>query len=490
LDRITIDPITRLEGHGRIDIFLDRNGDVENAYFRVPELRGFERFCVGRIAEDMPVITSRICGICPEAHQLASVKALEELFGVTPTETAKKIRELLYMAFFVNDHATHFYAMGGPDFIVGPEAPPEKRNLLGVIEKLGGATGKEIIECRSRNNRVLTILNGRGMHGVCAVPGGWSRAITREDQKEIVKAAKDNVDFARFSLKFFEDVILKSEFFGMMTSDLYLHKTYYMGTVDARNALNLYDGDIRVISPDGKELVRYRPAEYLSHIAEHVEPWTYLKFPYLKNVGWKGFEDGPDSGVYCASPLARLNVSEGMTTPEAQIHFERFFNSLGTKKGDGFQPVHFRLATHWARLIELLHAAERMLELASDPLITSGDIRNIPTGVMNEKGVGSLEAPRGTLTHHYFADEKGVLTKVNIIAGTTNNYAPISLSVKRAAKEMISGGKIIREGILNRIEMAFRLYDPCLSCATHAGGRPPLPVCIRNRQGEVVEILR
>ena len=331
--RISIDPITRLEGHGKIEIFLDEEGDVKETYFQVPELRGFEQFCIGRLAEDMPVITNRICGVCPEAHHMAAVKALDMLFGVMPRPAAKKIRELLYTAFYVTDHTTHFYALGGPDFIIGPDAPPSERNVLGVIRKVGLDVGKQVIECRARNHRVIEMLGGRGIHLAAGLPGGWSKRVSEEERKEIESTAKKNVKFALFTLKLFDDIVLKNpKYLDLITSDVYVHKTYSMGTVDDKNRVNFYDGMIRVVDPEGKEFVKYHPSEYASHIAERVEPWTYLKFPYLKKIGWKGFVDGMDSGVYAATPLTRLNVSDGMATPLAQEHYERMFAAFGSKK--------------------------------------------------------------------------------------------------------------------------------------------------------------
>ena len=492
MKRITIDPITRLEGHGKIEIFLNDDGDVANTYFQIPELRGFEQFSIGRLAEDMPVITNRICGVCPEAHHMASVKALDMLFNAEPPPAAKKIRELLYTSFYVTDHTTHFYALGGPDFIVGPDAPPSERNVLGVIRKVGLDIGKQVIDCRARNHYVIKMLGGRGIHPTAGLPGGWSRSISEDERKEIEDIARKNIGFALFSLQAFDDIVLKNKtYLELVTSDIYLHRTYYMGTVDDKNRVNFYDGMIRVVDPEGREFARYHPKDYAKHIAERVEPWTYLKFPYLKKVGWKGLVDGKDSGVYCATPLSRLNVSDSMATPRAQEHFERMYETFGSKKVDGrYQPVHHRLATHWARLIELLYAAERMLELATDPGITSPEVRTIPEKIKGV-GVGSVEAPRGTLTHHYESDGKGVLKKVNLIVGTTNNYAPISMSVKRAAEKLITKGKVVEEGLLNKIEMAFRLYDPCFSCATHSlPGKMPLTVTIRNSGGEIVKTFR
>jgi len=248
--------------------------------------------------------------------------------------------------------------------------------------------------------------------------------------------------------------------------------------------VNFYDGKVSVVDPDGKRLGKYAPTEYTDWIAEHVEPWTYLKFPYLKKVGWKGFVDGKDSGVYCATPLSRLNAADGMATPLAQAEYEKFYATLGGK------PVHQRLATHWARLIELLYAAERWVELATDPEITSDNFRVVPTATPTE-GVAIVEAPRGTLTHHYWTDERGIVTRANLIVGTTNNYAPIAMSIKKAAENFIKQGVVVSEGILNRVEMAFRAYDPCFGCATHSlPGQMPLEVTVRDARGNVVDVLK
>ena len=491
MKRITIDPITRLEGHGKIEIFLNEEGEVANAYLQIPELRGFEQFCIGRPAEEMPRITNRICGVCPEAHHMAATKALDALFHVEPPSVTKKLRELFYSAFYVTDHTVHFYALGGPDFILGPDSPAAERNILGVIHKVGVEIGKKVINTRKRNHHVIQMLGGRGIHPVAGLPGGWSKAMTKEERDEIEGYAKENVEFALFSLQLFEDIVLANKaYVDLILSDAFTHKTYYMGTVDKNNQINFYDGMIRVVGPDGKEFVKYHPEDYAKHIAEHVEPWSYLKFPYLKDIGWKGFVDGKDSGVYCATPLSRLNASDGMATPKAQEFYEKFYETLGSKKFNGhYQPVHYRLATHWARLIELLYAAERMLELVQDPEITDPNVR-APITEKPDEGIGGVEAPRGTLTHHYATDENGILTKVNLIVGTTNNYAPISMSIKKAAQGLIKKGTIISDGLLNMIEMAFRNYDPCMSCATHSlPGQMPLEVVIRNVDGKEIERL-
>jgi len=484
MKKITIDPITRLEGHGKIEIFLNDAGEVENTYFQVPELRGFEKFSEGRLAEDMPQITQRICGVCPEAHHMASTKCLDALFHVDPPSPAKKLRELLYSSFYVTDHTTHFYILAGPDFIMGPEAPVAERNILGVIAKVGLELGGAVINTRMKNHHIIHMLGGRAVHPVFGLPGGVSKRLNEEERKEVEQIAKEAVEFAKLSLKVFDDIVLKNkEYVDMIVSDAYTHRTYYMGLVDEKNRVNFYDGKVRVVDPDGKEFAKYAPREYLDHVAEHVEPWSYMKFPYLKKIGWKGFVDGKDSGVFRATPLSRLNAADGMATPLAQEAYEKFYSTLGGK------PVHHTSATHWARLVELLYAAERLLELSKDPEITSPNIRTIPTATPDE-GVGIVEAPRGTLTHHYITDEKGIIKKANLIVATVNNAAAVNMSVKKAAMALIKPGKKITEGLLNRIEMAWRPYDLCLACATHTlSGQAPMEVVIYNSKGEVVERL-
>jgi len=485
MKRISIDPITRLEGHGKIDIFLDEQGEVANAYLQVPELRGFERFCVGRQAEDMPNITDRICGVCPEAHHMASTKALDALFHVDPPPTAKKLRELFYSIFFATDHTTHFYALAGPDFVVGPDAPALERNILGIIKKVGMDIAGKVLKMRHDGHHLIKMMGGRPVHPNWGLPGGVSRGITEEQRQEIETLGREAIEFARFSLQLFNDIVLANKaYVELITGGIYTHATYNMGTVDANNHVNFYDGMIRVVGPDGKEHAKYHPKDYREYVAERVEPWSYLKFPYLKKVGWKGFVDGVDSGVYKATPLSRLNAADGMATPLAQEEYERMYSTLGGK------PVHHTLATHWARLVELLYATERWVQLATDPEITGPEFRILPTQKPDE-GVGEVEAPRGTLTHHYWSDERGILTRVNLIVGTTNNNAAINMSVKKAAQGLIHKGTVIKEGLLNTIEMAYRAYDPCMACATHTlPGQMPLEVSLRAPDGEVIDTFR
>jgi len=463
---VTIDPITRLEGHGKISIFLNDKGNVENAYLQIPELRGFERFAQGRRAEDMPQITSRICGVCPVAHHFAATKALDRAFNVDPPSAAKKLRELMYMGYYIYDHILHFYYLGGPDFVVGPDAPAAKRNVIGVIEKAGVEIGKEVIKHRAYGQKITAILGGKATHPVCGLPGGISKGLNKDEVGDIKKMIDSCIDFAKFSLKLFDDIVLANKkYVDLILSDPYQLATYNMGLVDKNNKANFYDGMIRVTDQKGDENAKFDVNDYTKYIEERVEEWTYIKFPYLKSVGWNGFTDGKDSGIYRVGPLGRLNACEGMATPLANKEYKRFYETLGGKS------VNSTLAFHWARLIELLYATERAKELINDSEITSQKIRN-PVGEPGE-GIGVTEAARGTLIHHYKLTKDGLIDKANLIVATTNNSGAINMSIRDAAKGVIKNGKV-DDGTLNLVEMAFRAYDPCFACATHSlpGGMP------------------
>ena len=482
--QVTINPITRLEGHGKITIFLDDRGEVSRAYFQVPELRGFENFLVGRQAEDAPQITSRICGVCPTAHHTAATKALDDLFRVEPPPAAKMIREMLYNVFMLEDHALHLFFLGGPDFVVGPTAPKAQRNVVGVIQKAGLEIGKRVIAMRKDLRGILTELGGKVIHPVHGLPGGVAKPVTQENRVRFEEIAGRGLTFALFCQGLFEDVVLGNpDYVKMITSDAYTHRTHYMGLVDGKNRENFYDGQIRVVNPSGREILKFPAREYLDHIAEHAEPWTFVKFPFLKGIGWKGFVDGEDSGVYSVAPLARLNACDGMATPRAAELRDKYFETLGGR------PVHHTLANHWARVIEIVYAAERFQELVSDRAITDPNIRTLPVETPRE-GFGVVEAPRGVLIHHYKSDERGVLTFANLLVATQHNAARIAMSVDKAARSMIHGGAV-DDGILNQVEMAFRAYDPCHACATHSlPGHMPLLVQVFDPQGSLVQEIR
>jgi F420-non-reducing hydrogenase large subunit len=483
MKKITIDPITRLEGHGKIEIFMNDAGNVENAYLQIPELRGFERFCEGRRAEDMPIITPRICGVCPTAHHLAATKALDSAFNVEPTKTAKKLRELMYSGNYIYDHTLHFYFLGGPDFVVGPDAPPGERNIFGVLKKVGLDIGKEVIKHRAYGQKITEMIGGKATHPVCGIPGGISKGLNEEERQSIEDMAKSSVEFAKFTLKVFDDIVLANEdYVNLILNDAYQLDTYNMGLVDKNNHVNFYDGDLRVTDQNAKEFDRFQSVDYLKKITEHVEPWTYSKFTYLKEVGWNGFTSGPDSGIFRVGPLGRLNAADGMATPLANEEYKRMYKTLGGR------PINSTLAFHWARLIELLYAAERTVELSQDPGITGTDLRN-PVGEPGE-GVGVVEAARGTLVHHYKVNKKGLVDKANLIVATTNNYASICMSIRDAAKGLIKN-HVVNDGLLNMVEMAFRAYDPCFGCSTHSlPGKMPLIVNIHDSNNNKVQTVQ
>ncbi|MGQ9620836.1 MAG: Ni/Fe hydrogenase subunit alpha [Bacteroidales bacterium] len=480
--RITINPITRLEGHGKIEIFLNDEGEVSNVYFQVTELRGFEKFCENRNVEELPAIVTKICGVCSGCHHMASGKAVDGVFGVEPPPAARKLRELFYMAHFIHSHTAHFYIFAAPDFIVGHLASPEKRNFIGLIEKVGKEVGLEVIKQRRIAQEIQALLGGHQTFVVMNIPGGVRRGLSEKERDDIIEKAKGFIEFGQYTLKIFEDFVLQNkEYVDLIINGPYSLKLHSMGLVDANNKVNFYDGKIRVVDTEGKEMYKYSPPQYLDYVAEHVEPWSYLKFPYLKKIGWKGFIDGHDSGIYHATPLSRLNAADGMATPLAQKEYEHLYSTLGGK------PVHATLAMHWARLIELLYSAERCYELATDPDIIGKDLRTEPGPILGE-GVGIVEAQRGTLTHHYVTDKRGVVKKVNLIVGTTNNNAPICMSLRKVAKGIIRKEAEINNSILNMIEMAFRAYDPCLACASHSlPGQMPMIVEIRNASGGLIK---
>ena len=488
-NRITVDPITRLEGHGKIEIFLDDKGDVKQAYWQVPEVRGFERFCIGRKVTELNQITARLCGVCPGAHHLASTKAIDGCFNAKPTEAAFHIRDTFYHAHFVHSHIAHFYALAAPDFVCGPAAPAAERNVLGVVARVGLDLGGAVLKARAQAQKIQAMIGGKATHPVMGVPGGVTKAISREEQKQIQDMAAEIVEFAKTTQTVFEDVVLKNEEYVniIKNPDLFYNETYHMGLVNDKNQLEFHDGKVRVVDNDRKEFDKYDPNDYLDHIAEAVEPWSYEKFPYLRKPGYKGLVPGMDSGMYRASPLSRLNAADSISTPLAQAELEKYrglFKSLGVEGS-----VQFTLATHWARVIELLYAAEKLQEDANDDKLIDGNIKQtdlVPGG----RGVGCVEAPRGTLTHDYTCDENGIVTSCNLVVGTTNNNGPINMDVRKAAAGLIHNFEV-SPGLLNMVEMAFRAYDPCNSCATHSlPGQMPLEATIRYADGEVFQTLK
>lgn len=472
---LSIDPVTRLEGHGRIEIYLDDDGAVRDCWFQIPELRGFERFVQGRPLEEVPRIVTRICGVCPASHHLAAAKAVDACFGAEPPPLAHKLREMYYVAHYLHSHTAHFFALAAPDFVCGPDADPAERNILGVVARVGPEAGGRVIRARAHAQEIQRIIGGKSTHPEWCVPGGVAKGMTASDVETIRPLGIELYDFSLFSLDLFRKLVLANPaHVETILRGPYTLDVHFMGLVDAQGAPNFYDGTVRVVDFEGNEICRYAAPDYAEHIAEHVEAWSFLKFPYLKRRGWRGFVEGIDSSLYTANPLARLNVAERMATPRAQEAFEEMFATLGSK------PSRALLAQHWARLVEMVQCAETLRSYCDDAEITGDRYRTIPETIRGE-GVGIVEAMRGTLTHHYTCDDRGICTGANLIVGTTNNHAAIHMMTRKVAASVIRPHVEPDAGILNQIEMAFRAFDPCFSCATHSlPGSMPLEVLVHR----------
>jgi NAD-reducing hydrogenase large subunit len=463
--KITIEPVTRVEGHGRVTIHLNDAGAVEQAYLHIDQFRGFEKFSEGRMYYEMPVITPRICGICPVSHHLASVKACDEVAGVTPPRPATLLRELLHMGQIVQSHAMHFFHLAGPDLLLGFDADPAIRNVAGLVEA-NPALALKAVKLRKYGQEVIRMVGGRRIHMHWAVPGGVSAPLAEADRDAMLAQLDEMIGYMQEGIAIARNWLADNQAVVQAFANF---KSNYLGMVKD-GAVELYDGNIRVKDPNGKLLEEFDGRNYLDHIEERVEDWSYLKFPYLKKLGWP-------EGVYRVAPLGRLNVADRMATPLANTEFKQF-----KALSDG--PVEPSLYYHYARMIEGLYGLERIRELCEDPDILSDDILNTQINLQGE-GVGVIEAPRGTLWHHYWVNDDGQIAKVNLIVATGNNNFAMSHSVDLVAKTFVDG-KNVTEGMLNRVEAAIRCYDPCLSCSTHALGQMPLMIDIIDSTGQCV----
>ncbi len=472
--KIVIQPVTRLEGHAKVTIMLDDAGNVSDTRVHIVELRGFEKFCIGRPVEELPRIVTSICGVCPWSHHLASSKACDAVFGVEIPPAGRKLRELCNCIAFTEEHILHFYFLAAPDFVMGPSADYSVRNVIGIAQA-APELGRKVVRNRHLGAKMLEIISGKSIHPVTSVPGGYSKALTAEERDRMLPMAEEVLEFAKFSIAFAKKDIFPK--YMDAVKSLGVIKTGFLGTVTKDGTLDLYDGMLRMMQPDGT-YEDFPYDKYTDYISEHIEPWTYLKFPYMKKAGKLSMDLNNPIGVYRTNTLARMNVCERIRTPLAQKEFEEFRSTFG-------RPVQLTLAYHWARLIELLYNAEYAVELLKSPDITSKDIRT-PVKPRAARGIGCVEAPRGTLIHDYETDADGMVTNVNLIVGTTHNNAPINMSVKQAAMSVIKEGKY-DQGLLNMVEMAIRAYDPCLSCATHQlDGRLPVKITILDPEGETV----
>jgi len=476
---LTIAPVTRLEGHAKITIKLDDAGNVEDTKVNVVELRGFEKFCIGRPAEELPRIVTSICGVCPWSHHLASSKACDKLFGVEPPSAGRKLRELCNSIAFTEEHILHFFFLAGPDFVMGPDADYSVRNVIGIAQA-NPEIGKKVVRNRHLGAKMLEIVSGKAIHPVTSVPGGYSKPLTEGERQKMLPMANEVLEFAKFAMSFSKENLFSKYIDVVKTVGVI--KTGFMGTVRDDGSMDLYDGKIRLMKPDGS-FKDFEIQNYLDVIEEKVLPWSYMKFPYAKSWG-EGFDMNLDApkGIYRTNTLARINVVDKISTPLAQAELEEFRNTFG-------RPAQQTLLYNWARLIELLYNAEYMVQLLNDPEITNRETR-VPVTPRAAHGIAATEAPRGTLIHDYTTDEKGMITNVNLIVGTTHNNAPINMSVKQAATTLIKDGNY-NEEILNKVEMAIRAYDPCLSCATHnLDGSIPINIDILDHKGKFIRTLK
>jgi len=474
---ITIYPVTRIEGHAKVTINLDDSGNVTDTFVNVVELRGFEKFCIGRPVEELPRIVTSICGVCPWSHHLASAKANDAVFGVTPPSAGRKLRELCNAVAYTEEHILHFFFLSGPDYVMGPDSDYSVRNVIGIAQA-NPEIGRRVVRNRHLGSQMLNIISGKSIHPVTAVPGGFSKPLTEDERKQLVPMANEVLEFAKFAMAFAKENIFPKYLETVKTVGVI--NTGFLGTVTDDGTLDLYDGKARLMKPDGS-YEEFPYEQYTDYIGEHVEPWTYLKFPYAKKWGQFSMDLDSPSGIYRTNSLARINVCDRISTPLAQAELEEFRSKFG-------RPSQLTLLYNWARLIELLYNAEKVIEMLNDPEITSTQTR-VPVKPRAARGIGCVEAPRGTLIHDYETDAEGLVTNVNLIVGTTHNNAPINMSVKQAAKTLIKNGKY-DQGTLNKVEMAIRAYDPCLSCATHKlDGSIAVKIEVRNARGQVIDTL-
>jgi len=469
--KITISPVTRIEGHARVTIFLNDEGKVDEAYLHIDQFRGFEKFSEGRYFAEMPIITPRICGICPVSHHLASAKATDDILGVDIPKPAKLLRELIHMGQIIQSHSMHFFELAGPDLILGWDADPRIRNVAGLIQA-NPELALKAVKLRKFGQRIIELVAGRRIHPIFAIPGGVNQALDPKVRDEILKGIDEMISYVEdgisIATKYIEDNKEVCDKFASFP-------TGYMGLVKDDGSLELYDGKIRFMDKNGDVVKDFKDKYYLKYIGERVEDWSYLKFPYYKSLGWP-------EGVYRVGPLGRLNVADKISTPIANEYLKNF------KKINNGKPVEGSLYFHYARLIEAIYGLERTREILEDSECLSKDVL-ISGKVSNEEGIGVIEAPRGTLIHHYWVDEKGTIEKVNLIVATGHNNWAMSKSVESVAKEFVNG-KNLTEGMLNRVEGAIRCYDPCLSCSTHAIGKMPLLIELYDSNGNLINFVK
>jgi F420-non-reducing hydrogenase large subunit len=478
MKQIEISPVTRIEGHAKVTVQVDDAGNVADAHFHVMEIRGFEKFLEGAAVEEAPRITPRICGICQTAHHLVSAKANDQIFGLQPPETALKLRELMLLGQYIHSHSLHFYFLGAPDLVMGPESDPATRNVLGIL-KDNPELAMMAIKTRKIGQEITAIVGGKPISPVTAIPGGQSKGITPENRDKLLSESKAAIELIEKGVEVAKPLFAQYseaiETLGPVES--------HFGAITNNGNIEFYDGPAKVIDKTGNTVYEFAANDYLDYIEEKVQPWSYLKFPYLKQIGF------PD-GNYRVGPLARLNVVDNIPTEKASDLFGEYRDNFGITQNT--------LLYHYARLIELMYAAERSVQLLEDETITGTDLRQTlsePLMTKDEakessetkRGVGMIEATRGILIHDYETDGAGFITRANLIVSTGQNNLSMDLGVRETAKEMIHGEEV-SEGLKNKLEMIIRAYDPCLSCATHAiDGSSPLEVDIYDSEGQLLK---
>jgi len=467
--RISIEPVTRVEGHGKVTLLLDEKNRVEQARLHIVEFRGFERFIQGRPYWEVPVIVQRLCGICPVSHHLAAAKAMDWLVGGEKlTPTAEKMRRLMHYGQMFQSHALHFFHLVSPDLLFGFDADPKIRNVFGVAAKYPDLAVQAVM-MRKFGQEVIRVTAGKKIHGTGAVPGGINKNLAPSERDFLLKDMDQMMEWSRSALKIAKDYTVEHldrlKDFGSFESN-------HLSIVRSDGAMDLYDGGLRAIDQEGNTIFDHVDNRaYVEYIAEEVRPWTYMKFPFIRSLG-------PETGWYRVGPLARLNTCDFIDTPEAEEGRREFREVTGGRTNN------ITMAYHWARMIELLHSAEKIRDLLDDGDLQGEDL--VVKGDRRDEVVGILEAPRGTLIHHYRVNEQDQVVMANLIVSTTHNNEPMNRAVGRVAQDHLSGKPEITEGLLNHIEVAIRAYDPCLSCATHAMGQMPLVVELVDAGGNVV----
>jgi len=468
--RITIEPVTRVEGHGKVSILLDENNRVEQARLHIVEFRGFERFILGRPYWELPVIVQRLCGICPVSHHLCAAKAVDGIVGAENlTPTGEKMRRLMHYGQMFQSHALHFFHLASPDLLFGFDAPVEKRSIVAVIAEYPDLAVQGVM-MRKYGQEIIKATAGKKIHGTGAIPGGINKNLSVEERDFLLKDIDQMMEWGRRAVKIARDYTIENL---EMVAPFGSFDSNHLSIVREDGCMDLYDGNLRAIDAQGNKIIdQVGPQDYLSAIAEEVRPWSYMKFPFLKEIG-------PADGWYRVGPLARVNACDFIDTPEAEEARKDFLSLTDGK------PNNITLAYHWARMIELLHSCEKIQELLADPDL-QGDDLVAPAGERRGEYVALLEAPRGTLFHHYKVDENDQVTMANLIVSTTSNNEPMNRAVRKIAEDHLSGVPEITDALLNHIEVGIRAYDPCLSCATHALGRMPLEVSLVDGDGNTL----